>query len=177
MTANKTVDAYGVVTEPATLTIKRVLPGPIERVWDYLTNSERRRQWLAVGEMELRVGAPFELTWRNDELTDPSGHRPDEFSCEHSMSSEITEVDPPHKLAFSWSNTGGVEFTLETQGDKVLLTVTHRRLPDHSTLLNVATGWHNHLDLLVNRVSGTKPEPFWDGFVRIKKEYEQRLAE
>lgn len=93
------------------------------------------------------------------------------------MQSEITELDAPQKLAFSWGNTGGVEFQLETQGDKVLLTVTHRRLPHHATMLNVAIGWHNHLDLLVNRVSGTKPEPFWESFVRIKKDYEQRLPE
>ena len=72
-----TVDAYGALTEPATLTIQRLLPGPIERVWAYLTESDLRRQWLAAGEMEMKVGAPFELVWRNDELTDPPGERPD----------------------------------------------------------------------------------------------------
>ncbi len=29
------VDAYGALSEPATLTIQRMLPGPIERVWSY----------------------------------------------------------------------------------------------------------------------------------------------
>ena len=53
-------DAYGVLTEPATLTIQRMLPGPIERVWAYLTESDLRRKWLAAGEMEMKVGAPFE---------------------------------------------------------------------------------------------------------------------
>src|SRR5512132_2001373 len=72
-----TKDAYGVLVEPTTLKIERVLPGPIERVWSYLTDSEMRRKWLASGEMELAVGAPFELVWRNDELTDPPGQRPD----------------------------------------------------------------------------------------------------
>lgn len=33
---------YGVVTEPGTVRIQRVLPGPIERVWAYLTESEKR---------------------------------------------------------------------------------------------------------------------------------------
>ena len=42
-------DAYGVLTEPATLKIQRLLPGPIERVWAYLTESDLRRQWLAAG--------------------------------------------------------------------------------------------------------------------------------
>ena len=60
-TARHAHDAWGVLSEPATLTIRRVLPGPIERVWAYLTDSDLRRQWLAAGRMELAVGAPFEL--------------------------------------------------------------------------------------------------------------------
>ena len=101
MTDLATANAYGVLTEPATLKIQRLLPGPIERVWAYLTESDLRRQWLAAGQMEMKVGAPFELVWRNDELTDPPGQRPAGFSEEHRMQSRITELDPPRKLAFS----------------------------------------------------------------------------
>ncbi len=139
------------LTEPATLTIQRLLPGPIERVWAYLTESDLRRQWLAAGEMEMKVGAPFELVWRNDELTDPPGERPTGFAEEHRMQGRITELDPPRKLAFTWGSTGGVSFELEPQGEKVLLTVIHRRLPDRGTLLSVSAGWHAHLDMLVAR--------------------------
>src|SRR5271156_3635665 len=64
-------DSYGVLTEPATLNIRRLLPGPIERVWAYLTESELRRQWLAAAQMEMKVGAPLEFVWRNDELIAP----------------------------------------------------------------------------------------------------------
>jgi len=56
MTQLATLDAYGALTEHATLTIQRLLPGPIERIWAYLTNSDLRRQWLAAGEMEMKVG-------------------------------------------------------------------------------------------------------------------------
>src|ERR1700722_6436365 len=73
VTKHSTLSAYGVLTEPATFTIQRLLPGPIERVWAYLTESDMRRQWLAAGAMEMKVGAPFELVWRNSELTDPPG--------------------------------------------------------------------------------------------------------
>ena len=125
------LDAYGVLTEPATLTIQRILPGPIERVWAYLTESDLRRQWLAAGEMEMKVGAPFELVWRNSELTDPPGKRPEGFGEEHRMESRITELDPPRKLAFTWGKEDSdVSFALEPRGEKVLLTVVHRRLPD-----------------------------------------------
>ena len=169
------LDAYGSLTEPATLTIQRLLPGPIERIWAYLTKEDLRRQWLAGGRMEMAVGAPFEFVWRNDELTDPPGQRPPGASDEHRLQCRITELDPPHKLAITWGSTGGVSFALEPQGDKVLLTLIHRRLPDRSTLLNVSAGWHMHLDILVARVTGEEPEPFWEGWSRLKAEYDRHL--
>ena len=175
MTDLATLDAYGVLTEPATLKIQRLLPGPIERVWAYLTEGELRRQWLAAGHMEMKVGAPVELVWRNDELTNPPGQRPPGAPDEHRMQSQITELDPPRKLAITWGNAGGVSFELEPQGNEVLLTLIHRRVPDRSTLLNVSAGWHTHLDILAARMTSEEPEPFWDRVSRLKKEYDQRL--
>jgi uncharacterized protein YndB with AHSA1/START domain len=170
-----TIDAFGTLSEPATLTIRRLLPGPIERVWAYLTESDLRRKWLASGDMEMKAGAPFTLTWRNEELSDPPGKRPDGFSAEHSMECRITELDPPRKISFTWSNSGDVTFALSPKGDKVLLTVTHRRLPNRNTMLMVGAGWHQHLDTLVARVNGEAPQPFWDGWRRLKEEYDRRL--
>jgi uncharacterized protein YndB with AHSA1/START domain len=175
MTNLATVDAYGVLTDPATLTIQRLLPGPIERVWAYLTESDLRRQWLASGEMEMKVGAPVELVWRNDELTSPPGQRPPNFPAEHKMQCQITELDPPRKLAITWGSTGGVSFELKPAGNRVLLTLIHHRMPDRATMLNISAGWHMHLDVLVARFSGEEPEPFWDGWQRLKTEYDPRL--
>jgi hypothetical protein len=70
-------DDRAVATAPDTIRIERLLPGPIERVWSYLTQSELRRRWLASGDMDLRPGASFTLTWRNDELTAALRPRPD----------------------------------------------------------------------------------------------------
>ena len=176
MTEGTTPDAYGVLTEPATLKIERLLPGPIERVWAYLTESDLRRRWLAAGQMEMKVGAPFEFVWRNDELTNPPGLRPPGFPEEHRMKCRITELDPPRKLAFTWEGSGDVSFELEPKGEDVLLTVIHRRLPDRKTLLGVGAGWHMHLDVLVARVTGKEPAPFWDGWSRLRKEYDQRMT-
>lgn len=175
MTELSTLDPHGVLIEPTTLRIQRLLPGPIERVWAYLTESDLRRQWLAAGDMDMRLGAPFELTWRNHELSDPPGERPEGFPEEHSMASWITELDPPRRLAFAWNNSGDVSFELEPQGKDVLLTVTHRRLPDRNTMLMVGAGWHMHLDILVARASGKSPAPFWDGWCQLKAEYDRRL--
>lgn len=176
MTLPESGDDFGRLVEPATLTIQRVLPGPIERVWAYLTQGELRRQWLASGDMVLRLGAEFELAWRNDELTNPPGRRPDDLDGKHQMRCRITELDPPRRLGFTWGSTGGVLFEVSEQGSHVLLTVTHRRLPDTGLLLRVSAGWHMHLDVLVARMTGTEPEPFWDGWQRLCHEYTRRLS-
>ena len=170
-----TRDAYGVLTEPATLKIQRLLPGPIERVWAYLTESELRRKWLAAGEMEMKVGAPVELVWRNEELNDPPSKRPAGFPEEQRMQSRITELDPLRKLSIAWNNSGDVTFELEPKGSGVLLTVIHRHLPDRATMLMFGAGWHMHLDILVARATGKEPEPFWDGWSSLRKEYDRRM--
>ena len=168
-------DPYGALIEPATLKIQRVLPGPIERIWAYLIDGELRRKWLAAGVMDMKIGAPFEFVWRNDELNDPPSARPADFPEEHRMQSRITELDPPRKLSIAWKNSGDVTFQLEPKGEDVLLTLIHRRLPDRSTLLKVSAGWHMHLDILVARATSNEPAPFWDGWSRLRKEYDQRL--
>jgi len=172
-------DAWGVLSEPATLTIRRVLPGPIERVWAYLTDSDLRRRWLAAGRMELAVGAPFELVWRNDELTDPPGERPPGFAAEHRMQSRVTECEPPRRLSFAWQDSGDVTIALDDLVDgQVLLTLVHRRLPGGTTTLDVAAGWHAHLDVLVARATGANKAtvPFWDDWQRLRDAYAARIG-
>ena len=167
--------AYGTLGEDATLTLERLLPGSIDRVWAYLTESDLRRQWLAAGTMEMRAGAPVELVWRNNELMDNPGEAPEGFGEEHRRSEQITELDPPYRLSISWGETGGVTFDLEPVGDMVRFTVTHRRIPDRSIMLNVSAGWHTHLDLLAARLANEEPQPFWDQWAALKAEYDKRL--
>ena len=175
MAKRPTQDAYGTLIEPTTLKIQRVLPGPIERVWEYLTESDQRRKWLAAGDMELKLGATFELVWRNDELTTPPGQRPPGFSQENRMECRITELDPPRKLSFTWRGSGDVSFELEPKGADVLLTVIHRRLPGRAIMMKVGPGWHTHLDVLVARATGEEPEPFWDRWLRLQQDYDRLL--
>jgi uncharacterized protein YndB with AHSA1/START domain len=171
---NARTSDYGSLIEPATLRIQRVLTGPIDRVWAYLTDGELRRQWLAAGPMEMKVGTTFELVWRNDELTNPPGTKPAGFGSEHRMESRITEFDPPRRLAYTWGE-GTVTFELEPQGPRVLLTLTHTRLPDREMTLKVGAGWHAHLDILAHRLAGAEPAPFWDSWVALKQEYDRRV--
>lgn len=169
-------DDYGTLEDPTTLMIRRTLPGPIDRVWSYLTDSELRSQWLAAGDMELADGAGFELTWRNDSLVDgPATPRPADFGPEHSMKSRIIEVDPPHKLVFTWGEDGEVGFALIEKGDDVLLTITHRRVCTRPMLLMVSAGWHAHMDALVAVVNGKARPDFWAHWGSLKQDYDQRL--
>ena len=175
MTQLSALDAYGALTGPTTLKIQRLLPGPIDRVWAYLTDGELRRQWLGAGRMEMKAGAPFELVWRNDELSSRPTKRPAGFPEEQRMKSRITELDPMRKLSITWEGSGDVTFELEKQGDEVLLTVIHRRLPDRDTLIKVAAGWHTHLDIWVARATGREPEPFWDTWSSLRQEFDRQL--
>ncbi|WP_210497268.1 SRPBCC family protein [Microvirga antarctica] len=170
-----TLSDYGVQTAPATVRIQRLLPGTMERVWAYLTQSDLRRQWLASGPMDLKVGGAMELVWRNDDLSPHQETRPPGMEAEHSMKSHITRIDPPRLLTFDW-NSGEVTFELEPKGGDVLLTVTHRRLPDRNALLSVSAGWHAHLDVLAARLADRDPGPFWSAWTRLRTEYDERLA-
>jgi uncharacterized protein YndB with AHSA1/START domain len=175
MTPADTIDLYGRLTTPDTLEITRLLPGPVDKVWSYLTESDLRRKWLASGEMPMEKGGTFTLTWRNDDLTSPSGKRPEGFGEEHVMASRITELTPKRRLAFTWGENGEVEITLEPQGEDVLLTLVHKRTKDRMMRLMVGAGWHAHLDILKARIDGTKPAPFWDTWQALRADYDRRI--
>ena len=177
MTERTAPDAFGTLIEPATLKIERLLPGPIERVWDYLTDSDLRRQWLASGVMTPEAGSTFELTWRNDELANPPPEPRPDTPGHHTQQSRMLAFEPPHRLAYHWINVGDIEFTLAEDGKDVRLTLIHRRIPDRSTLLGVSSGWHVHLDFLAARLNGTAMGPYEALRQTLKPEYERRLPQ
>lgn len=176
MTELLQIDAYGTLIGPDTVQIKRLLPGPIERVWAYLTEGELRRQWLAAGDIKAEAGSSFELVWRNDDLATIQGERPEDMPQEHRMQSQVVSADPPRQLVIAWNNTGDVTFELQQQGDQVLLTLTHARFPTRSSLINHSAGWHAHLDVLEEIASGREPaQSFWDRWKALQDEYERRV--
>jgi len=177
MTSMTETTVYGTLVEPTVLKLERLLPGPVDRVWSYLTDGELRRQWLASGDMGLSEGSEFEFVWRNDELTDPPGHRPEGMSAENRMTCRILDVDPPHRLFITWGAASDVLFELTAKGPDTLLTITHRRPPTREVLLNVSAGWHAHVDVLAAKLAGSKPAPHWDNWTRLKAEYARRFPE
>jgi uncharacterized protein YndB with AHSA1/START domain len=178
--ARLAMSEFGVVTEARTLRIRRVLPGPIERVWAYLTESDKRGRWLASGPMELQVGGRVELTFRNTELSPHAEPPPDKYRKYEGagFQGRVTRCEPPRLLSYTWGEGfegSEVTFELTPQGEGVLLVLTHRRLPDRTTMVRVASGWHAHLEILLDRLSGQEPGPFWSTLARLEAEYEKRL--
>ena len=57
----------------------------------------------------------------------------------------------------------------------MLLTVTHRRLPNRSAMLLVSGGWHAHLEILGEHLRGREPPPFWSTFAALEQAYDARL--
>lgn len=175
MTEVTQIDSYGALIGPDTLRIQRLLPGPLERVWAYLADSELRKLWFASGDLKLVEGAPLELVWRNDELARSGGERPEDVPEEHRMQSRVIEVDAPRKLVIAWNNTGNVSFELEPYGEGVLLTVTHAGFETRSSLIGHSAGWHAHLDVLEALAFEREPGPFWSHLVALRREYGERL--
>jgi uncharacterized protein YndB with AHSA1/START domain len=176
------MNGYGIVTAPDTIRFERVLPGPIERVWAFVTESDKRAKWLAAGPMELRVGGGVELVFRNSELSRTSEAIPDKYK-EHKdgvgFKARVTACEPPRLLSHTWGGKSGepseVTYELTPEGDKVRLVLTHRRLGDRAAMLSVSGGWHTHLDILATLLNDEVPLPFWSTLGKLEGEYEKRL--
>ncbi len=174
------MNTYGTIVAPNTIRFERLLPGPIQRVWAYLTESDKRSKWLASGDMDLRVGGQLELNWLHTELDAAPSETPMPYRNGHSMKATITHCEPPHLLGYTWGARGDalseVVFELSEQGTEVLLVLTHHRLPDQNELLGVSGGWHTHLDILAEHLNGRVSPEFWDKHATLSAEYKERMA-
>lgn len=177
---------YGIFTEPGTIQFERVLPGPIERVWAYLTESEKKGKWLAGGDVEPGIGGRVEFNFRHRDLSEGNDPVPEKYKHMqdgHSFTGRVTKWDPPRLLGYTWGEDTGEEseVTYELaplQNNKVKLVLTHRRLGDDPTILiSVASGWHTHLGILADRLEGKAPQGFWKVHNRMEKEYEEIIRE
>ena len=156
--------------KPSTVRLERLLPGPVERVWAYLVESDKRARWLAGGEFDLRVGGKIELIFENDKLSDESR----DFGTKR-FEGRITRLQPLRLLAHSWDWDGKdseVVYTLEPRGKDVLLTVQHRLPEDSATLRGVGGGWATHVGILEDLLNGKKPRGFWSTHEREMQAFE-----
>jgi len=171
---------YGQYTQRGEVQFTRLLPGPIERVWTYITDSEKRGTWLAKGPMDLRKGGAVHLTFHHADLT-PGEEMPEEYRRSdgkpYEMKGTILRCEPPRLLSFQWTNAedSEVTFDLTERGTDVQLVLTHRRLVSRDLIESVSGGWHTHLAVLIAQLNGTPTPPFWSTKVRLDGEYNDRL--
>ena len=175
------MDNYGTVNDSGVLRMERILPGPIERVWAYFVEPEKRATWMAGGTAARAPGDKIELHFNHIQL---SGERaPERFSAFNERVqavSHVIRIEPPKLLVMSWDDGGAAEsevsFEFTPQGDKATrLVLTHRLLPDRAQLLSHSSGWHTHLDVLEDVLNERSPRPFWTNFLQREASYEERL--
>ncbi len=174
---------YGELLDESTVRFERLLPGPIERVWRYLTESDKRAQWLCGGDVENAVGGHVDMHFHNVSLsTDEDIARPEKYSDmpeKMSFAGKVTRCDPPNLLEHTWEfgdENSLVCYELSEQGDKVRLVLTHRRLESPQTVLDVSGGWHTHLNILVDVLENRKLRPFYKMQAQYESEYSERLG-
>ncbi len=178
------MDSYAERLDEHTIQFVRLLPGPIERVWSFLADSDKRGQWFASGALPAKVGDSFEMKFKHSTLS-PHHAEPPERMKEmdrngHTSRNVLLAFEPPHRLAFTFggekdpAKVSEVEFRLEPEGDKVRLTLTHTRIPDRAIMLGVSGGWHSHLEVLQYRAEDKVPPAFWDVWRQYDGVYDGR---
>ena len=174
---------YGELLDKSTVRFERMLPGPIERVWSYIVDSDKRRQWLCAGDIGAGDGAHVDMHFHNEslspqqdiEIPEKYAHMPRKMS----FSGTVTRWEPHTAVAHTWEfgdESSEVLYELEEVGDRVRLVLTHRRLETPRTILDVSAGWHTHLDILVDVLEKQEPKPFWKTHSALEEEYVARLS-
>lgn len=149
--------------ESGALRFERDLPGPIERIWDYLVDPDKRTAWFCHGTTGEKAGDAFTLSFDHRKLTSepvPETHKALEDGIE--MGARLTAIDPPHLFAFRWDDDGEeTRIELSAHGDRVRLVLTQTPPADFEEFLGMAGGWQAHLGLLIDALGYGERRGFW----------------
>ena len=174
-------DPFAKLVTPTQLEITRELPASCERVWEYLTDPELRKQWFCAGETGAGRGEPFVMDFDHTRISDTPP--PSDIDCGDPVviRGTIVTYEPPHKLVYRWPGTNEDDESLVTieltpHGAGTRLHLTHSRLVNPEFLKGASAGWHAHLDLLVDLTNGRDARDFWVHFEELKATYEERIA-
>ncbi len=138
------------MTDATTLSIERAFRAPRERVFDAFTNEEVLRRWwhaehdweTSVAEVDLRVGGEVRVVMR-----DPHTGQ------EYGGGGRYTEIDRPHRLAFTWlwddrTERQLIEIDFEDRDGATLVRFTHSGLWDEEAVRSHEDGWGKAFDNL-----------------------------
>ena len=178
----KTNEQHGKFSGPTEVRIVRTLPGPIERVWEYLTQPDKRARWFCGGITEQRAGGRIEFNMVHKNIA-PNETPPEKWAKVQdpgvTFDGRVLRCEPPKLLVFTFgSDESEVTFELSPQGKDVVLVLTHRvrGAEEEAELTNYASGWHIHLAHLISQLDGTPRPAFWSLHTKLVGEYNQLLA-
>jgi uncharacterized protein YndB with AHSA1/START domain len=134
-----------------TLQIERTFQAPAEAVFDAWTSEEVMRRWFygqpgwetPEAEVDLRVGGATRVVMR-----DPVK------GTEHGGGGHYTEIDPPKRLAFTWTwdSDTTIETLIEIEFEEVdgatTVRFTHSKLRDEESARDHKDGWTTCFDNL-----------------------------
>ncbi len=163
-----------------TLHIERTYQAPAEAVFDAWTNEEVLRRWWHAGhdwetteaEVDLRVGGVVRVVMR-----DPAK------DAEYGGGGTYTEIDPPSRLAFTWTWDGDTRRTLieidfhESRGRHHRQLHPQRNLGRSGWHAITRTGWGKLFANLATRPGGSASGGMSSaGLARLRHEHLQTLA-
>ena len=113
------MNKYGKLINPTTLQFERMLPGPIDRVWEHLVDDTKRALWFAGGPTDLVPNGKMELVFNNSHFSsvpDPTPEKYKEYGDGYISFATIVEFNEPNLLVINWED-GQVTFELEEQSE------------------------------------------------------------
>ena len=178
----KNNEQHGKFTGRGEVRIVRLLPGPIERIWAYLTDPEKRARWFCGGELEPKAGGKVVFAMVHKNLA-PGETPPAKYAHVQdpgvTFEGRVLKCEPPRLLVYTFgSDDSEVTFELTPQGKQVQLVLTHRTrgVEEEAELTNYSAGWHTHLAFLVAELEGTPRPKLWAMHARLTAEYEKLRA-
>jgi uncharacterized protein YndB with AHSA1/START domain len=121
------------------LRFERSFKHPVERVWSAVSEPDEMHHWFPAAVMvDLRPGGAMSFEFDDPDAPTTTG--------------EITELDPPRLLAFSWGDDL-LRFELEPQGEGSRLVFIHF-LSERNEAARNAAGWDVCLSELDRHVAG-----------------------
>jgi uncharacterized protein YndB with AHSA1/START domain len=156
-------------TNTQTVQIERLLPGPVELVWEYLTQTDLLATWLGEGHVANTPGGGVALRIHERQPAESGAVESRPAGVLGRISGTVIRADPPRLLEFTWNTANDhvaghnsalndaavVTFELEPQGDRVRLVLTHRRIAraaSETTAITCTAGWQASLDVLAMHV-------------------------
>lgn len=161
-------DDLGLITRHSStveVTLIRHLDHSAGTVWALLTDSARLPEWLAPGEIELRVGGRARLDFVDSGTV---------------IDSTVTAYEPEALLEYSWSGPGEprrpVRWSLDIEGPQACRLTLTLTTPSDEDVGRGAAGWEAHLEMLAAALEGVPIKFPFERFKAARDAYRARLG-